>query len=250
LHQIVEAITSRASMGGWAAFALDLLLPRRCAACESPLPSGHPRALCTACWGSLPMPAAALCARCGIPHPPSFATCAACVARPPAFDVARAVGLYLAEGIQLNPLARAVRALKFRGHRAVADTLGEAMARVLPGGSHDLVVPVPLHVARLRERGYNQAGLLAHALARATRLRVVPDGLVRRRPTPSQADLDAIARRTNVHGAFAAARRVDGAAVVLVDDVLTTGATADACARALRDGGARRVSVVTVGRTP
>jgi predicted amidophosphoribosyltransferase len=129
------------------------------------------------------MPAAALCARCGIPRPPSFTTCPACVARPPAFDVARAVGLYLAEGIELNPLARAVRALKFRGHRAVADTLGEAMARVLPGGPHDLVVPVPLHVTRLRERGYNQAVLLARAIARAARLGLVPDGLVRHRRT-------------------------------------------------------------------
>jgi len=237
-------------MGDWAAFAVDLLLPRRCAACETPLAPGHPHALCTACWRSLPMPATALCARCGIPRPPSFTTCAACVARPPAFDVARAVGLYLAEGPQLNPLARAVRALKFRGHRAVADTLGQAMARVLPGGPHDLVVPVPLHVSRLRERGYNQAVLLARALARSTRIQLVPDGLVRRRSTPSQADLDAAARRTNVRAAFVASRRVAGAAVVLVDDVLTTGATADACARALRDGGAEHVSVLTVGRTP
>jgi ComF family protein len=158
--------------------------------------------------------------------------------------------LYLAEGTQLNPLARAVRALKFRGHRAVAATLGEAMARVLPSGPHDLVVPVPLHVARLRERGYNQAVLLARALARTAGLHVMPSGLVRRRPTPAQADLDAVARRANVRGAFVAPARLAGAAVVLVDDVLTTGATADACARALRAAGARRVSVLTVGRTP
>ncbi len=196
------------------------------------------------------MVAVALCARCGIPRPPSVATCAACLAHPPAFDVARALGLYLAEGAQLNPLASAVRALKFRGHRAVAGTLGRAMAGIVPAGPHDLVIPVPLHVSRLRERGYNQAALLARALARTAGLALLPNGLVRRRPTPAQAELDAGARRTNVHAAFVASARVAGAAVVLVDDVLTTGATADACARALRDAGARRVSVVTVGRTP
>jgi ComF family protein len=196
------------------------------------------------------MPTDAICRRCGIPRPPSLTTCATCVVHPPAFDVARAVGLYLAEGTQLNPLARAVRALKFRGHRAVARTLGEAMARVLPPGPHDLVIPVPLHVSRLRERGYNQAVLLGRALARVTGLRLVPDGLARRRPTPPQADLDATARRLNVRSAFVASPRLAGAVVVLVDDVLTTGATADACARALRAAGARRVSVLTVGRTP
>jgi ComF family protein len=250
LHQIARAATSRAGMGGWAAFAADLLLPRRCAACDTALSVGHPRALCAACWRSLPMPVATLCARCGIPCPSSVTTCAACLARPPAFDVARAVGLYLADGTHLNPLARAVRALKFRGHRAVAGTLGEALAGVLPRGPHDAVVPVPLHRARLRERGYNQAALLARGLARAARLVLVPDAIARRHPTPPQADLDAVARRANVRGAFVASPRMAGAAVVLVDDVLTTGATADACARALRAAGARRVSVLTVGRTP
>jgi ComF family protein len=158
--------------------------------------------------------------------------------------------LDLADGAQHHPLARAVRALKFRGHRAVARTLGLAMAGIVPGGPHDLVIPVPLHVSRLRERGYNQAALLARALARTAGLALLPGGLVRRRATPAQADLDAGARRTNVRAAFVASSRVAGAAVVLVDDVLTTGATADACARALRDAGARGVSVVTVGRTP
>jgi ComF family protein len=158
--------------------------------------------------------------------------------------------LYLAQGIQLNPLARAVRALKFRGHRAVAATLGEAMGPLLPPGQHELVVPVPLHLSRLRERGYNQAALVARAFARVARLRLVPNGLVRRHSTPPQADLDAAARRMNVRDAFVASSKIAGASVVLVDDVLTTGATADACARALREAGARHVSVLTVGRTP
>jgi ComF family protein len=202
-----------------------------------------------ACSATLSMPAP-LCSRCGIPLPPSVPTCAPCLAVPPAYDLARALGLYLSEGAQLNPLARAVRALKFRGHRAVAATLGRALAEHAPPPPNALLVPVPLHVARLRERGYNQAALLAHAAARAANRRLVPDALVRRRPTPAQADLDAAARRTNVAGAFVATRPLDGASIVLVDDVLTTGATADACARALRAAGAAQVRVLTVGRTP
>jgi ComF family protein len=235
-------------MGGWAAF-VDLILPRGCAACEMPLPLGHAHALCMACSISLAMPGP-VCSRCGIPLPSSIPTCAPCLAHPPAYDLARALGLYLSEGADLNPLARAVRALKFRGHRAVAATLGRALVERVPPRRGALIVPVPLHVTRLRERGYNQAVLLARAAARAAGRRLVPDALVRRRPTPAQADLDAVARRTNVADAFVATRELAGTAVVLVDDVLTTGATADACARALRVAGAVHVDVLTVGRTP
>jgi ComF family protein len=250
LHRIVGAATNRGTMGGWVAFAVDLLLPRHCAACETALAPGHPHALCPPCWTSLRMPSGTLCRRCGIPLAHPLVTCWPCTTRPPGFDVARALGLYLVEPPHLNPLARAVRALKFRGHRAAGASLGAALADLLPLPADAMVVPVPLHVSRLRERGYNQAALLARGLARTARLRLAPRALVRRRPTPSQAHLDAFARRSNLAGAFAARRPVEGATVALVDDVLTTGATADACARALRAAGAAQVIVLTVGRTP
>jgi ComF family protein len=237
-------------MGGWATFALDLLLPRHCAACDVPLPLGRPCALCEPCWSTFRMPVDTLCARCGLPISPPRHLCAACAARTPAFHVARALGLYLAEPGLLNPLARAVRALKFHGHRAAATSLGAALATVLPLPREATIVPVPLHPARLRERGYNQALLLARALARTARLGLAPRALVRRRPTPSQARLDAAARRANLAGAFLAPAPLPAGPVVLVDDVLTTGATADACARTLRDAGATAVVVLTVGRTP
>jgi len=196
------------------------------------------------------MPVDTLCARCGIPVSPPLHLCAACAIRAPAFDIARALGLYLAGPDLLNPLARSVRALKFHGHRAAAASLGAALGSLLPLPAGALVVPVPLHPSRLRERGYNQALLLARALGRAAQLRVAVRALVRRRATPSQAHLDAAARRANLAGAFAAPAPLDGATIVLVDDVLTTGATADACARTLRAAGAARVLVLTVGRTP
>lgn len=238
-------------MGGWAAVALDLLLPRACAACDEPLAPGHGSALCSACWATFHLPAGPVCDRCGIPLPPGPLSCTPCVAHPPAYDTARALGLYLAGPGLLNPLARAVRALKFHGHRAVAVTLGAALLRLATeAGRTTVVVPVPLHVGRLRERGYNQALLLGRALARAGGFRLLPRTLARVRPTPSQARLDAAARRANLAHAFVTRGRLDRAPVLLVDDVLTTGATADACASALRAAGASRVDVLTVGRTP
>jgi ComF family protein len=254
LQQFAGVATSTVEMGGgWAAIALDVLLPRACAACDAPLPLGHRSALCSACWASIRMPAGFRCDRCGIPLPLDLPTCPPCTARPPAYDTARALGLYLARPGFLNPLARAVRALKFHGHRAAGSALGAGLARLLPpnpSGARPVIVAVPLHVDRLRERGYNQALLLARALARATGLRLAPNALARVRATPSQAHLDAPARRANLAGAFAAHDDLAGTPVVLVDDVLTTGATADACAGALRRAGASRVDVIAVGRTP
>ena len=237
-------------MRGWAAFTADLLLPRRCAACDSWLDLGHPSAFCAGCWRTMEMPIGALCARCGVPISAPLLLCATCATRPPAFDVARALGLYLAGPAMLNPLARAVRAVKFRGHRAAARSLGTALGALVPLPADTLVVPVPLHPTRLRERGYDQAALLAHSCARAAGLRLAVRGLVRRRDTPAQAGLNASARRTNLAGAFVAPAPIAHATVALVDDVLTTGATADACTRAIRAAGAERVVVLTVGRTP
>ena len=196
------------------------------------------------------MPMGTLCARCGLPIPSPLVLCPACAARPPAYDAASALGLYLVDGEKLNPLARAVRALKFHGERAVAATLARALAHLAAVPRDALVVPVPLHVARLRERGYNQAALLARAFARTAALPFACRLLVRQRPTPSQARLDAASRRANLAGAFAATEACPDRTIVLVDDVLTTGATADACARTLRAAGAARVVVLTVGRTP
>ncbi|MGH7894144.1 MAG: ComF family protein [Candidatus Binatia bacterium] len=239
-------------MRGWSTIVADVLFPRECAACAGALPIGHASTLCSPCWTSLRMPFDSLCPRCGIPTPPVSMICAACSAHPPAFDSARALGLYLASGAHLNPLAAAVRALKYRGERAVARCLGRALAERCTAAADLLVVPVPLHPSRLRERGYNQAALLAAALASTWRRPVALRALTRVRATPSQAGLDAHTRRTNLRDAFAVHRgnAIAGRTIALVDDVLTTGATADACATALRHAGAASVVVYTVGRTP
>jgi ComF family protein len=148
----------------------------------------------------------------------------------------------------------AIHELKYQGRRRVAGRLAEvlltaASARALlaPGA---VLVPVPLHPRRRRERGFNQAELLAQELSRRTRLEIAAAALVRRRPTAPQTGLSAAERRANVRGAFAVRRRaqVAGRVVVLVDDVLTTGATATACARTLSAAGASEVRLLTVAR--
>jgi ComF family protein len=165
-----------------------------------------------------------------------------------------AVGSGASLGPYEGALRTAIHELKYGGQRRVAARLAEAAlgeaavsALVEPGA---ILVPVPLHPRRRRERGFNQSELLAREIGRRTGTPVAPAALVRRADTPAQTGLSAAARRANVKGAFAVRQRarVAGRVIVLVDDVLTTGATAQACARALREGGAADVRLLTMAR--
>jgi ComF family protein len=149
----------------------------------------------------------------------------------------------------------AIHAFKFGGRRGLAEPLGDLLAGLglsaLPGAAPDFLVPVPLHRRRERERGYNQALLVARRLERAWGVPVAADVLVRLTATAPQTHLDAPARRRNVRKAFSVRRpeAIAGRHVVLVDDVLTTGATAGECARVLTRAGASAVGVLTIART-
>jgi ComF family protein len=214
----------------------DLCFPPRCAACDAL--STAP--FCPTCAESLYPVASPLCPRCGLPFDGGVDhVCADCASHPPPFACARAGFRYGGE------VARALVRLKFAGRPDLARRLAPLMPPLPPC---DLVVPVPLHHRRIARREYNQALLLGRAAWPGAR--IDPFALSRARDTPPQATLHGAERRGNLRGAFSAeARRVDGRRVVLVDDVLTTGATAVECARALRRAGATRVLVVTLART-
>ena len=195
-------------------------------------------AFCAPCWAGLPWLPDPCCARCAEPLPPGAppGECLGCAADPPAFAATRAVALY--EGAARELVLRCKN-----GGEHLAEPLGRAMrglaADWLDGA---VLVPVPLHPARLASRGYNQAGWLARAAARGTASRVEWEWLVRRRPTGSTAGLNRAARLKEALGAYAvppAVRpKLRGARVILIDDVMTTGATMRAAARPLARAGA------------
>jgi ComF family protein len=238
-------------MHAWALAALDLVFPASCPVCGETLAEGRRDPLCGPCWSAIPRVTPPWCERCGrplpalTPAPAAVISCGPCRADPPAWDWARAGAEY--EGVVRD----AIHALKFEGRRAVARPLA-ALVPGPPGGwvgaGIEALVPVPLASGRERERGFNQAALLAERLAAGRGLPVRSRWLRRVRATSPQTDLGAAERHINVRGAFAAAPTVAGRHVVVVDDVLTTGATAAECVRALRAAGAARVGVLTVAR--
>jgi ComF family protein len=202
---------------------LTLLFPDRCAACERP-----GALLCGDCRAAL------------APYPQDNTWL------PEAISAVRIAFVFG------GPLRKAVHTLKYRAGRRVAEPLGQLMGEYL--GSNpvwiDALIPIPLHAGRLAERGFNQAELLARAVARTTGSALINDGIVRIRATGQQAHLDARARRENMRGAFAwQGRSAPPRRVLLVDDVLTTGATMSACAQVLREAGAEEVYGLALARS-
>ncbi len=227
----------------------DLLLPPACLLCGDRLPAGTPASeFCPTCRAGLPPLPPARCPVCAAAHRtplPSLHHCEVCLRQPPPFDRVHAVGPYA------GTLQEATQAFKYRGQLPLERPLGALLAAaVLAGGGRraDLVVPVPLHRSRLRERGYNQSLQLARQLAGALAVPVAPALLHRNRATVAQQGLDAVARGGNLRGAFAVAGPVAGRRLLLVDDVMTTGATVRECAGVLRRAGAAAVEVAVLGR--
>lgn len=228
---------------------LAVLLAPGCAACARSLESPTAGPVCHACWDDIHPIAPPICDGCGDPLPSwrltsvELSRCPRCRRRRGAVDCGRAAGIY--DGA----LRDILHAFKYEGRRRLAAPLAQLMADAGRDllATADVVVPVPLHRGRERSRGFNQARDLAVRLGCP-----IADALTRTRATISQTDLPAARRHANVRGAFTVERRsrarVDGRRVVLVDDVSTTGATLEACARALKEAGALEVRALTAAR--
>jgi len=227
--------------------ALDAALPPLCPSCREPLGGGA--GLCAACWSKLSLIEPPYCARLGIPFTydpgPGLLSMEA-IANPPAYDRARAA-------VRYDDVARAlVHAFKYSDRLDLAPMMGQWMARagreLLKDA--DALIPVPLHWRRLWSRRFNQSAALAKGISRNSGVPVLHEALKRVRPTVQQVGLSRAERADNVQGAFRVPNKSDvaGRRLVLVDDVLTSGATVDTCARALLRASAARVDVLVFAR--
>ena len=244
----VSGRTSHPTLLGLLATGLiDLMMPPVCLSCREPL--GSRDALFAQCWAEVDFISTPRCDRLGIALPYAagdIMVSAAAAARPPRYARARAVGHYR------GTLQRLIHGFKFRDHHDVRRLFGcwlhQAGNELFAGA--DLLVPVPLSRMRLLQRRFNQAAILARELSQRSRLPVRTQGLVRTRWTERQVGLTAEQRRLNVRGAFRVPARelphIRGRRVILIDDVITTGATAEACTKALQTAGAAEVDVLAV----
>lgn len=231
---------------------LDAVMPPRCLKCGEVV--GNTGALCAPCFDKISFITSPLCQSCGVPfsdvylESPDALVCGACVETPPVFERARAVIVYNDDSRSL------ITRFKYADRTDLAPAFARWMTRV--GGDllvdADVILPVPLHRWRLLTRTYNQSAYLARRIAKLSGVPAEYGVLRRVRATPSQGGLSAAARRRNVAAAFVIKKpdAVTGKRVVLVDDVLTTGATLNACARVLRQSGAAAVDAIVIGRVP
>ncbi len=224
---------------------VDLVMPPVCVACQARLADAQ--TLCGPCWRSIRFIQPPLCDRLGIPLPYSsgaMTQSARALADPPDYDRARAVGLYT------GALSRLVVQFKYSDRLDAQHVLSRLMygaGRELLADA-DVIMPVPLHWRRLASRTYNQSAVLAQRIGTLARVPVIVDGLIRHKRTRQQVELTGAQRLQNPRGAFrlnaGRSSRIAGAKIVLIDDVITTGSTINACARVLRKAGAVRIDVL------
>jgi len=216
--------------------SLAAWLPQSCVLCGA----DAQEALCSDCTGDLPYLRGG-CPQCAEPTPHDE-RCGHCLRTPPAFDRTLALFAYA------YPIDRMLQALKYRQQLLLARWFGETLLKTCGPVAADLVAPLPLHPDKLAQRGFNQALEIARPLAQGLGLPVHPELCLRTRATRSQAELPLQERPANVHHAFACTTALKGEHVLLVDDVMTTGATLHECARALKQAGAGSVTAIVVGR--
>lgn len=219
---------------------IDTLLPQDCLLCAAA--SGR-ELLCPRCAQDLPKLPANRCPRCDQPTPSGPVACGHCQTNEPHFDALRALHPYA------FPVDRMVQQLKYGHQLAIAAYFGEALPALCHDLDADLIIPMPLHPERLAERGFNQALEIARPLARKRGIPIDTRSCTRKRPTSPQEGLSLAERQRNLRNAFSCSTDFSGRHLLLIDDVATTGASADECARTLKLHGAASVTVIVVART-
>ena len=216
----------------------NALLPGSCLLCRA---DSHDHLLCAACLADLPAVPEHRCPRCA-DRTPLGEQCGACLKELPHFD--RTVAAFRYD----FPVDRIIHALKYGHQLAVATWCGQQLAKCLTAHEADLVIPLPLHADRMRQRGFNQSAEIARVLGNCLNLPVDRSNVVRTRATPPQAELPYKARHKNVRGAFECHADFSGRRLLLIDDVMTTGASTNECARILKLHGAESVTVGVIAR--
>ena len=220
---------------------IDVFFPPRCGGCRA-----EGSLWCDSCQSNLALIHEPMCAKCGEPDTPGC-LCGKCRQHPLNIEFIRSVAIFQ------GTLRNAIHRFKYERLSSMAKPFGDLLARywIENRFEADWIVPVPLHSARQRDRGYNQAALLAQRLSERSRHPAIEQGLKRTRATAVQMELKAAERRKNVAGAFEChAAQIKGKRVAVIDDVCTTGATLEACAEALYEAGAASVFALTLARTP
>ncbi len=222
---------------------LNLLFPSTCPVCGNDSDSHGHNPVCASCWEGIERYSGPACLICGIPIVSAHAAhCESCLKRPPSFSKIIYYGIY--DGA----LRKVVHLLKFKGIKRLARPIAELLSE-LPIPEADGIVPVPLHPAKLREREFNQTALISRHMSLHSGIPLLLDVLKKSRRTPPQTDVSGKERLKNVKNAFIADKAVNGLRLILVDDVITTGATVYECARVLTNAGAADVTVVALARS-
>ncbi len=228
--------------------ALTFVYPAQCRVCDKSLGLETVPYMCDACWHDIQFVEPPWCEICGTPDIENENTCEACASNPPRYGKLRTIALYEAA------LQQAIHLFKFEKRRRLAKPLTQLILAHIPNdcsiGDYDFILPIPIHKKRLRERGFNQATLLAKGIAKATGVPIATDVLFRHRYTAPQSSLDREARQTNIVDAFQlrAEESIRGKHLLLIDDVFTTGATIREAVKALWHADPAEIDVLTLAR--
>ena len=222
---------------------LNFFFPSRCPVCNERSDDHSHNPLCFRCWSAITKYEGPACAICGLPTvSPYTKICGECLDNKPPFDKIRYFGIY--EG----PLKESIHLLKFQGVKRLSIPLAGLIYSLLTD-KYDAIIPVPLHTSKLREREFNQTALLGHHLSKALSSPLLMNALCKNHETKLQTDVSGKERRDNLSGAFSASKEISGASILLVDDVITTGATVAECSKVLKKAGALKIDVAALARS-